>query len=156
MTYTVYAVTNTNDTHVYIGATKDFRRRKASHRCSMKRGNHRNPQVRELAKQIGKDGFEFQVLETHTTQTAAHDAEQRWVDYYDHNPYWTLMNEAKFNVTTVQRPVEITYMDGTVTVYSSGLTAAAAVGVSPSHLCNWIKGRRLSYDKYGIDTIRTV
>ena len=154
--FTVYAITDTQDQYVYIGSTKNFRRRKSSHRCSMKQGNHRNPQIRELVKQIGRDGFDFAVLEQHTTQAAVHDAEQRWVDYYNDHPLWILMNQAKQNVTTVQLPVGITYMDGRVKVYESGLAAAAAVGVSNSHLCNWIKGRRLSYDKYGIDTIRTV
>lgn len=156
MTYTVYAITDTQSQYIYIGSTKNYIKRRQVHRRQIRNGNHRNPGFRSLSKHMTADDFEFEVLEEHTTQAAAIAAEQRWVDHYRADAMWQLLNKAVERVDTVQLGVCITWADGTVTEFKSAKAAAAHVGVTPGHLCNWMAGRRGGYTRYGIVSIEHV
>jgi len=98
MPYTVYTLTNTDDTHIYIGCTKDYERRRYIHMYACKRGDHKNHHLQALYNQLGPDCFEFDAVEEHATKAEAVKAEQRWVDYYLAAPEWQLLNIATDNV----------------------------------------------------------
>jgi predicted GIY-YIG superfamily endonuclease len=174
MPFTVYAMTNTDDTHIYVGSTKNYRLRCGRHMNDCKHNRHSNRHVQALYNQIGPDGFEFDAVKEFDTKAEARAAEQRWVDYYLAAPEWQLLNIATNDVNqpscnpevtaksrpsiaaAMSKPVYVKWQDGREAKYSSKGDAAVAVGVSKRIIGDWCLGKSITYTKpkYGIKEIR--
>jgi group I intron endonuclease len=98
-------MSSVNNKHVYVGSTKNFKRRCRRHMNLCKRGKHQH-KVQALYNSTGPEFFEFDVLSEHTTKAEALEYEQAWVDYYKAHPtVWNLMNIATENVNcSMQNP----------------------------------------------------
>ena len=161
MPYTVYTLTNTDDTHIYIGCTKDYERRRYIHMYACKRGDHKNHHLQALYNQLGPDCFEFDAVEEHATKAEAVKAEQRWVDYYLAAPEWQLMNIATENVDAPirsdqisakiskalkgrpapnRKSVYVKWADGTEAEFVSSTEAAKHIGSTQASVSKWCNG----------------
>tara|TARA_R110000824_G_scaffold156110_14_gene329003 strand:+ start:40 stop:558 length:519 start_codon:yes stop_codon:yes gene_type:complete len=59
----IYEIINKENGKVYIGQTKSYKRRWATHRGKLERGEHRNYRLRKDCDQYGIDVFEFRIVE---------------------------------------------------------------------------------------------
>ncbi|WP_155300923.1 GIY-YIG nuclease family protein [Deinococcus kurensis] len=74
----VYAIQNTENGRVYVGASVDLERRIRGHKTQMKRGKSSNRNIQADLRELGTEVFAFSVLERviHIRDLPA--AEQRW------------------------------------------------------------------------------
>jgi len=97
-------MTNTDDTHIYVGSTKNLLKDRAwKHMNDCKHNRHRNRHVQALYNQLGPDDFEFDAVEVCATKAEARAAELRWVDYYKAASEWQLLNIATEDVSAASR-----------------------------------------------------
>ena len=59
----IYLITSKSSGKRYIGSAVRFDRRWATHRCSLKRGNHDNPELQNIYNKHGVEGLVFSVVE---------------------------------------------------------------------------------------------
>lgn len=78
---TVYRVQCLETGRVYIGATKDFRRREKQHRQDLANNIHRNPDLQSDYNHYGETQFTINVIEI-CQMHEADEREQFWIDYY--------------------------------------------------------------------------
>lgn len=76
----VYLIRNLINGKVYVGQTKDFDKRKASHLYNASRGNEK-PLYHSMRKH-GTENFTFEVLEECANE-AINEREQHWVAHFD-------------------------------------------------------------------------
>jgi group I intron endonuclease len=77
----VYMILNTVSKMIYIGSTKNFRRRCNGHRYELNNGKHRSRHLQNSWNKYGQDAFEFLVLEHIWTPSDLLGREQWWIDY---------------------------------------------------------------------------
>jgi len=79
----VYAIVNTENGRVYIGATMvSFKIRWCNHRHTLKKGVNNNPHLQYDWNKYGKNVFEFIILEYVDTPDKIARREQYWLDYH--------------------------------------------------------------------------
>lgn len=78
----IYAITNTVNGKVYIGATKGFEGRWKDHRRGLRKGVHWNKHLQNAWNRYGEVTFEFGILEYLDDLDELVKAEQFWMDVY--------------------------------------------------------------------------
>jgi group I intron endonuclease len=79
----VYQIKNVNNDKVYIGSSKDIRRRMLRHVSRLKRGVHKSPHLQNSWNTYGAEFFEFSVVEEVDLDDDINillECEQRWMD----------------------------------------------------------------------------
>ena len=59
----IYEIVNKQSGKVYIGQTRSYKRRWATHRGKLERGEHDNPWLREDCDVYGMEVFEFRIIQ---------------------------------------------------------------------------------------------
>lgn len=80
MTAGIYAITNTQTGHRYVGSSKDTDQRWVDHRCDLRGGVHENPRLQNAWNKYGEDTFEFEVIEVLDSLDNRFEREQYWMD----------------------------------------------------------------------------
>jgi group I intron endonuclease len=75
----IYCIENTINGKSYIGGTDSIKRRFASHKRDLKRGNHRNAHLQNAWNKYGKDAFRFEILEEVPKEKLI-EVEQQYLD----------------------------------------------------------------------------
>ena len=78
----VYIITNVENNKVYIGSTKDFKRRWDGHRYNLRGGTHGNSHLQSSWNKYSESVFEFSVLEYVDNIEELVGVEQLWMDRY--------------------------------------------------------------------------
>jgi group I intron endonuclease len=88
----IYCATNIKTRTVYIGQTKDFRRRVYHHLYTLKGGTHRNKFLQADYNEHDECDFSFTVLEE-VSEDQADERETYWI-----NNYWKLIEGIPCNI----------------------------------------------------------
>lgn len=75
----IYALRTKN--FIYVGATRDFARRKTAHLCRLKSGKHHATMLAEDVLLYGMDAVSIKVLEV-CSPSSAIDCENRWIEKF--------------------------------------------------------------------------
>lgn len=80
----IYAIVSPSG-RAYIGSTKDFRTRKATHRYTMKNGKHACSALQRAHDKYGLDAMDFRIIENCSEEDRI-SREQWWID--NHSNYF--------------------------------------------------------------------
>jgi len=83
ITFSVYRIVNFRTGKVYIGKTKDTKRRKREHFHELELNKHHSKYLQYSYNKWGKSAFYFEVLETELSPDVIEDRERYWVAYFD-------------------------------------------------------------------------
>lgn len=100
----VYKITNIVNNKVYIGQTKDFKRRKWEHTHMFAKGVHENILIQNDLATYGKSVFVFDVLEECNTREQLLDRETFYINQYggiDSNNTYNMQD--RFNANAIMR-----------------------------------------------------
>lgn len=75
----IYQIKNKETGKIYIGSTKDIRKRWSQHKSKLRRGCHSNSYLQNAWNKYGEDAFEFSVLKKVPTNQQFIE-EQRYLD----------------------------------------------------------------------------
>ncbi len=92
----IYVIRNKTNGKIYIGSSKNIRRRMHEHRSELRRGIHDNDHLQKAWRKYGEDAFEFEVLEQCEVAMLI-EREQYWLDVTDTSITY---NIAKFVAAT--------------------------------------------------------
>src|SRR6266478_3230602 len=73
----IYSVRNTINDKIYIGQTKDFKKRKREHKCFARYGS--TLLLHKAIRKYGFSAFEFKIVGEAKTETQADIAEKLWI-----------------------------------------------------------------------------
>lgn len=90
----IYKIVNTINNNIYIGSSKDTKRRKYKHFYELSIGTHRNPVLQASYNKYGKDAFVFQLVEEVPEDVPLWPIEKKYIDLYFDN------QNTCFNITT--------------------------------------------------------
>jgi group I intron endonuclease len=76
----IYAIRNKKTGRKYIGGTRNFKRRWASHKQLLKTNTHCNKPLQKDWIKYGKETFEFIILEVVENSDLLIHSEQKWMD----------------------------------------------------------------------------
>lgn len=76
----VYAITNMENSKVYVGSSGNLQKREHHHRSSFNRGIHSNEHLQRAWDKYGEGAFVFSVLEYVESPAILLDREQFWID----------------------------------------------------------------------------
>lgn len=76
----IYAIENTKTGRVYIGSTKNHKRRWDTHRQRLHRGRHVNPYLQHAWDKYGENNFAFKLIETVPRDSDLLTREQHYLD----------------------------------------------------------------------------
>lgn len=77
----VYAISNTQTGHIYIGQSVNAYQRWQQHQSSLKRGRHQNRHLQHAWKHYGAHAFEWGILEHAATAEALDELEAFYISY---------------------------------------------------------------------------
>ncbi len=80
----IYVIRNKANGKIYIGSSKNIRRRMYEHQSELRRGIHDNDHLQKAWHKYGDDAFEFEVLEKCEVAMLT-EREQYWIDKTDSN-----------------------------------------------------------------------
>jgi hypothetical protein len=81
--YSIYIITNTTDGTVYVGRTKEGRRRWKRHQLALRDMGHWNPGLQAAWSPVDPSKLEFQIIEDNLESLAeAKDAEVAWINAF--------------------------------------------------------------------------
>lgn len=75
----IYKIENTVNGKVYVGQTKDLKRRKTSHFCDLRYNRHHNCHLQNAFNKYGENAFRFEVIE-YCHETLLNSREAYWVN----------------------------------------------------------------------------
>jgi group I intron endonuclease len=76
----IYKITNKITNDFYVGSAINFKNRKWSHTCSLKKNNHKNQFIQNSWNKYGEKAFVFEVLEVVDKKENLIIREQHWID----------------------------------------------------------------------------
>ena len=76
----IYQILNTQNGKFYVGHTRDFKRRQATHLCYLKRGDHHSPHLQNAWNKYGAESFKFQMIDPCDDETMLVPLEQSYLD----------------------------------------------------------------------------
>jgi group I intron endonuclease len=76
----IYKITNEVTKDFYIGSAINFKNRKWSHICSLKKNKHKNQFIQNSWNKYGEDVFIFEIIETVDKKENLIVREQYWID----------------------------------------------------------------------------
>ncbi|WP_019534207.1 GIY-YIG nuclease family protein [Paenibacillus ginsengihumi] len=79
---TIYKIECLANGKVYIGQTKNRRKRWDEHKYELRRGIHHSTHLQRAWRKFGEANFKFTVVEQ-CSQEAADERERHWIDFYD-------------------------------------------------------------------------
>lgn len=108
--YIVYIIRNKYNNRVYVGSSKNFKQRKSTHFCLLKKGEHKNRRLQKDFKKFGgRDAFIIYPVCTAKNKETAYKFEQLLINGQQ-NPYNILKAGSaegrKFTNTTLKRMSE--------------------------------------------------
>jgi group I intron endonuclease len=77
----VYAIVNKVDGKLYVGSSKDLRRRWRNHLRELQSSKHSNDHLQRAFSKYGEDAFEFRILQDVASEEELIPAEQYWLDF---------------------------------------------------------------------------
>lgn len=90
----IYKITNMINGKLYIGQSKDYKRRKISHKKDFKKSD---TILYRAMRKYGFDNFSWEVIDTANTPDELNNKEMYWIDYY--NSYIGNKNNNGYNMT---------------------------------------------------------
>lgn len=78
----IYMITCKESKKVYIGQSKDVKKRFKHHIYNLKNERHANQHMIRSFKKYGKDAFEFTIIEI-CSEENLNEKEENWINYYD-------------------------------------------------------------------------
>lgn len=78
----IYKITCTKNNKVYIGQTKDVKKRKTDHINSLKNGKHHSAKMQRAFDKYGESSFEHRILEI-VPENIADERERYWIKHYN-------------------------------------------------------------------------
>ena len=76
----IYKITNIITNDFYIGSAVNFKNRKWSHLCSLRKNKHKNQFVQNSWNKYGEDAFIFEIIEVVDKKENLITREQYWID----------------------------------------------------------------------------
>lgn len=80
--YVVYKIECLVTNQVYIGSTKNYKKRIAKHKNDLIKNKHYNKYLQDSFNKFGLDNFTFTILEKVNDRLTALNLEDYWIDYY--------------------------------------------------------------------------
>lgn len=77
----IYKITNLITNKIYIGSSKNIRKRWKIHRASLRAGKHHNEHLSSAYKKYGLENFTWEVIEF-TNIENLQNREQYWIDFF--------------------------------------------------------------------------
>jgi predicted GIY-YIG superfamily endonuclease len=77
----IYKIQNKTNGKLYVGSSKNIRKRWKSHRAAFRRNKHHNNHLASAFKIYGLNGFRWEVIEF-VKVNELHKREQFWLDFY--------------------------------------------------------------------------
>lgn len=96
----VYQINNIVTGAIYIGASRNIRRRIYSHFCSLRHNYHENPHLQEDYDEYGEDSFRFKMLFACNPEEL-HEYEQRYITQL--NPVYNCVPHGNTAIWTEER-----------------------------------------------------
>lgn len=128
-TYSIYRIVCFVTGNVYVGQTKNFRKRKGEHLFGLKNNRHPNTHLQRSFNKYGQSSFYFETIETGIPQSDVSNREIYWIACFDSYRNGFNMSEGGDKVADCSKPC--TWNGFT---YTSITEAAIANGIKPSTL----------------------
>lgn len=82
MSFYVYVIHNLLNNKIYVGKTKNLKRRWSSH-LSFAKGNITNQYIHKAIRKYGSNNFVFSLIQELFNETECNKAEQYWINYFN-------------------------------------------------------------------------
>ena len=108
-TYTIYTITNTANGRIYIGSSKDVKKRWMVHKYDLNNNCHINPRLLDDWNLFSEAAFEFKVIESGLDQVSAVEKENELLARYFDNGIACYNSVSKSNSRPKTKPRAIPF-----------------------------------------------